>query len=87
MIATRGSGKVTTREALANNKTKSIRCLEHTLPGQATGKAMLEIYHCVTSESFTTLARVWQNVANASGWVIKQEIVGPQSREQNRGPQ
>ncbi|GJW39655.1 putative reverse transcriptase domain-containing protein [Tanacetum coccineum] len=45
MLATRGSGKVTTREALANNKTKSIKCLAHTLPDQATRKAMLEIYH------------------------------------------
>ncbi|GJR10239.1 hypothetical protein Tco_0792891 [Tanacetum coccineum] len=48
---------------------------------------MLEIYHCVTSASFTTLARVRQNVAIANGWVIKQEIVGPQSRERNKGPQ
>ncbi|GJX76978.1 hypothetical protein Tco_0323789 [Tanacetum coccineum] len=50
-------------------------------------KAMLEIYHCVTSASFTTLACVRQNVAIASGLVIKLEIAGPQSRERNRGPQ
>nr|GEV65510.1 hypothetical protein [Tanacetum cinerariifolium] len=35
MLATRGSGKVTTMEARAN-KTKGIRCLEHTLLGQST---------------------------------------------------
>nr|GEV77630.1 hypothetical protein [Tanacetum cinerariifolium] len=73
MLTTRVSGKVTTRETLANT-TKSIRCLKHTLLGQATRKAMLEIYYCVTSASFTTLACVRQNVAIASGWVIKQEI-------------
>ncbi|GKE27581.1 hypothetical protein Tco_1442965 [Tanacetum coccineum] len=67
MLATRGSGKVTIREALANNKIKSLRLLEHTLSGHATRKAMLEIYHCITSESFTTLARMQQNVAIANG--------------------
>nr|GEW01974.1 hypothetical protein [Tanacetum cinerariifolium] len=76
MLATRGSGKVTTVEALSNNKTKSIRWLEHALPSQATRKAMLEIYHCVTSASFTTPANVRQNVAIASGFVIKLEIIG-----------
>nr|GEY35177.1 hypothetical protein [Tanacetum cinerariifolium] len=28
---TRGSGKMTTREALANNKIKNLRCLEYTV--------------------------------------------------------
>ncbi|GJY01798.1 reverse transcriptase domain-containing protein [Tanacetum coccineum] len=45
MLATRGSGKVTTMEARAN-KTKGIRGLEHTLLSQATRKSMLETYHC-----------------------------------------
>ncbi|GKE57365.1 hypothetical protein Tco_1496550 [Tanacetum coccineum] len=74
MLATRGSGKVTTREVLANNKTKSIRCLEHTLPDQATRKTMLETYHCVSGASFTTLARVQQNVPIANGLVIGTDI-------------
>ncbi|GKB77983.1 hypothetical protein Tco_0944878 [Tanacetum coccineum] len=59
---------------------------KHTLPGQATRKAVLEIYHYVTSASFITLARVQQNVAIANGLVIKLEIVGPQSSKQNKGP-
>ncbi|GKG61689.1 hypothetical protein Tco_0621398, partial [Tanacetum coccineum] len=36
---------------------------------------------------FTILARVRQGVATARGLVIKQDIVGPQSRKRNRGPQ
>ncbi|GJW20733.1 hypothetical protein Tco_0031355 [Tanacetum coccineum] len=86
MLATRTSKKLTTMEAQAN-KTKSIRCLEHTLLSQATRKPMLETYHFVTSASITTLARVRQSVASASGWVTKQEIVGSQFRKQNQGPQ
>ncbi|GJU78908.1 putative reverse transcriptase domain-containing protein [Tanacetum coccineum] len=39
--------------------------------GQATRKAMLEIYHYVTSACSTTLARVQQNVAIANDLVIK----------------
>ncbi|GJS12694.1 hypothetical protein Tco_0407166 [Tanacetum coccineum] len=80
MLVTKGSGKATTIEALANNKTKSIRCIEHTLLGYATRKTMLEIYHGVTSAIFTTLASVQKNVAIANGGVTKQEIVGSQSR-------
>ncbi|GJY49441.1 hypothetical protein Tco_0439397 [Tanacetum coccineum] len=57
MLATRGSGKVTTMETRAN-KTKSIRCLEDTLLSQATRKSMMETYHRVKSASITTLARV-----------------------------
>nr|GEU69162.1 hypothetical protein [Tanacetum cinerariifolium] len=67
---------MTTREALANNETKNLRHLEHTLSGRATRKAMLENYHCVTSACSTTLASVQQNVAIANGWVIKLKIVG-----------
>nr|GEU78336.1 putative reverse transcriptase domain-containing protein [Tanacetum cinerariifolium] len=53
ILTTRGGGKMTTREALANNETKNLKRLEHTLSGQATRKAMLENYHCVTgSEDF-----------------------------------
>ncbi|GKD59626.1 hypothetical protein Tco_1297135 [Tanacetum coccineum] len=37
------------------------------LPDQATRKNMLELYLCVTSLSFTTLARVQQNVEIAIG--------------------
>ncbi|GJU11427.1 hypothetical protein Tco_1133823 [Tanacetum coccineum] len=44
-------------------------------------------YHYVTSASFNTLVRERQNVAIASGLVIKLEIVGPQSRERSRVPQ
>nr|GEX15595.1 hypothetical protein [Tanacetum cinerariifolium] len=83
----KGSRKMTIREALANNKTKSLRQLEHTLSGQATRKAMLEIYHYVTSACSTTLARVQQNVEISNGLVIKLDIVGPQSIEQNKSPQ
>ncbi|GJU05130.1 retrovirus-related pol polyprotein from transposon 17.6 [Tanacetum coccineum] len=54
MLATRGSGKVTTMEARAN-KTKGIRCLEHTLPGQATRRHMLDLYLCATSANFTIM--------------------------------
>ncbi|GJY06246.1 hypothetical protein Tco_0373300 [Tanacetum coccineum] len=57
MLTTRGSEKVTIMESLANNKTKGIRCLEHTLSRQATRNSMLELYHCATSASFTTMAR------------------------------
>ncbi|GKE31791.1 hypothetical protein Tco_1451113 [Tanacetum coccineum] len=35
---------------------------------------------------FTTLASVQKNVAIENGGVTKQEIVGSQSREQNKGP-
>ncbi|GKB49286.1 hypothetical protein Tco_0900039 [Tanacetum coccineum] len=35
---------------------------------------------------FTTLASVQKNVAIANGGVTKQEIVGSQSRERNKGP-
>ncbi|GJT72576.1 hypothetical protein Tco_1031862 [Tanacetum coccineum] len=44
-------------------------------------------YHYVTSASFNTLVRERQNVAIASGLVIKLEIVGPRSRERSKGPQ
>ncbi|GJS51596.1 hypothetical protein Tco_0624958 [Tanacetum coccineum] len=54
MLATRGSGKVTTMEARAN-KTKGIRCLEHTLLGQSTRRHMLDLYLCATSASFTIM--------------------------------
>ncbi|GJZ16030.1 hypothetical protein Tco_0551707, partial [Tanacetum coccineum] len=57
-----------------NKEHKVIRA--HTV-GQAIRKAMLKIYHCVTSASFTTLARVRKNMEIASGLVIKLEIVGP----------
>ncbi|GKC45389.1 hypothetical protein Tco_1063111 [Tanacetum coccineum] len=50
--------------------------------GRHLRKAMLEIYHCVTSTSFTTPDRVWQNAAIASGLVIKLEIVGPQTLQE-----
>ncbi|GJU83719.1 hypothetical protein Tco_1286084 [Tanacetum coccineum] len=63
MLATRGSGKVTTMEALTNNKTKSIRCLEHTLLGQATRRNMLELYLCATSARCTTMGRVLKDHA------------------------
>ena len=86
MLATRGSGKVIKMEALINNKAKSMRCLEHMLLGQTTRRNMLELYLCVTSESFTTLAYVRQGVTTASGGVTKQEIVGSQARRQNQGP-
>ncbi|GKD27782.1 hypothetical protein Tco_1233996 [Tanacetum coccineum] len=46
---------------------------------------MLEIYHGVTGAIFTTLASVQKNVAIANGGVTKQEIVGSQSRERNKG--
>ncbi|GJR80090.1 ribonuclease H-like domain-containing protein [Tanacetum coccineum] len=52
MLATRGSGKVTTMEALANNKTKSIRCLEHTLPGQATRKLLGIMFSLLSTVSW-----------------------------------
>nr|GFA94760.1 hypothetical protein [Tanacetum cinerariifolium] len=54
MLATRGSGKVTTMEARAN-KTKGIRCLEHTLLGQSTRRHMLDLYLCATSANFTIM--------------------------------
>ncbi|GJV72102.1 hypothetical protein Tco_1492097 [Tanacetum coccineum] len=56
MLATRGSGKVTTMEARAN-KTKGIRCLERTLLGQSTRKHMLDLYLCETSTNFTIMER------------------------------
>ncbi|GJS92819.1 putative reverse transcriptase domain-containing protein [Tanacetum coccineum] len=54
MLATIGSGKVTTMEARAN-KTKGIRCLEHTLLGQSTRRHMLDLYLCATSANFTIM--------------------------------
>ncbi|GJX05628.1 reverse transcriptase [Tanacetum coccineum] len=56
MLATRGSGKVTTMEARAN-KTKGIRCLERTLLGQSVRKHMLDLYLYATSVSFTIMDR------------------------------
>ncbi|GKB35751.1 reverse transcriptase domain-containing protein [Tanacetum coccineum] len=56
MLATRGSGKVTTMEARAN-KTKGIRCLERTLLGQSARKHMLDLYLCATSANFTIMDR------------------------------
>ncbi|GJZ45751.1 reverse transcriptase domain-containing protein [Tanacetum coccineum] len=56
MLATRGSGKVTTMEARAN-KTKGIRCLERTLLGQSARKHMLDLYLYATSASFTIMDR------------------------------
>nr|GEW95326.1 hypothetical protein [Tanacetum cinerariifolium] len=56
MLATRGSGKVTTMEARAN-KTKGIRCLKHTLLGQSTRRQMLNLYLCATSANFTIMGR------------------------------
>ncbi|GKE25952.1 hypothetical protein Tco_1441336 [Tanacetum coccineum] len=38
------------------------------------------------SAIFTTLASVQKNVAIANGGITKQEIVGSQSRERNKGP-
>nr|GEX40258.1 hypothetical protein [Tanacetum cinerariifolium] len=52
MLATREGGKVTTMEACAN-KTKDIRCLEHTLLGQSTRRHMLDLYFYATSANFT----------------------------------
>ncbi|GKB28689.1 reverse transcriptase domain-containing protein [Tanacetum coccineum] len=57
MPATRGSGKVTTMEAQAN-KTKGIRCLEHTLLGQSRRRDMLDLYLYATSANFTIMDRV-----------------------------
>ncbi|GKB88611.1 hypothetical protein Tco_0960883 [Tanacetum coccineum] len=57
--------EVTTMEIRAK-RTKRIRCLEHTQLSQATRKSMLETYHCVTSASITTLARVRQSVVSTS---------------------
>ncbi|GJR50465.1 hypothetical protein Tco_1400986 [Tanacetum coccineum] len=54
MLATRGSGKVTTMEAQAN-KTKGIGCLEHILLGQSVRKHMLDLYLCATSANFTIM--------------------------------
>ncbi|GKC62984.1 putative reverse transcriptase domain-containing protein, partial [Tanacetum coccineum] len=56
MLATRGSGKVTTMESQVN-KTKGIRCLEHTLLGQLTKRHMLDLYLCETSAIFTIMDR------------------------------
>ncbi|GJS17357.1 hypothetical protein Tco_0411829 [Tanacetum coccineum] len=56
MLATKGSGKVTTMEAQAN-KTKGIRCLERTLLGQSARKNMLDLYLCATSANFTIMDR------------------------------
>ncbi|GJT91843.1 putative reverse transcriptase domain-containing protein [Tanacetum coccineum] len=56
MLATRGSRKVTTMEARAN-KTKGIRCLEHTLIDQSTRRHMLDLYLCATSANFTIMDR------------------------------
>ncbi|GJX89272.1 putative reverse transcriptase domain-containing protein [Tanacetum coccineum] len=56
MLAIRGSGKVTTMEARVN-KTKGIRCLEHTLLGQSTKRHMLDLYLCATSANFTIMDR------------------------------
>ncbi|GJR86019.1 reverse transcriptase domain-containing protein [Tanacetum coccineum] len=56
MLATRGSGKVTTMEARAN-KTKGIGCLERTLLGQSARKHMLDLYLCATSANFTIMDR------------------------------
>ncbi|GKD06630.1 putative reverse transcriptase domain-containing protein [Tanacetum coccineum] len=53
MLATKGSEKVTTMEALTNN-TKGIRCLGHTMLGQTT-RNMLGPYLYATSENVTTM--------------------------------
>ncbi|GKG34078.1 retrovirus-related pol polyprotein from transposon TNT 1-94 [Tanacetum coccineum] len=37
------------------NKTKGIRCLEHTLLGQSTRRHMLDLYLCETSANFTIM--------------------------------
>ncbi|GJZ60482.1 hypothetical protein Tco_0616298 [Tanacetum coccineum] len=50
-------------------------------------RSMLELYLCVTSTCFTTLAYVRKGVAIASGGATKQDIVGSQARRQNQGPQ
>ncbi|GJU49433.1 putative reverse transcriptase domain-containing protein [Tanacetum coccineum] len=60
------------RESMNQIKQQEERIAENTnnkrkWEGQATRKAMLEIYHCVTSARSTTLARVQQNVAIANG--------------------
>ncbi|GJU26547.1 hypothetical protein Tco_1165168 [Tanacetum coccineum] len=57
MLVTRGSRKVTKVEAQINNKTKSIRCLEHTLLGQTTRRNTLDLYLCATSENSTIMDR------------------------------
>ncbi|GKC76804.1 putative nucleotidyltransferase, ribonuclease H [Tanacetum coccineum] len=64
MLATRGSGKVTTMEARAN-KTKGIRCLEHTLLGQSTRSHMLDLYLCATSAIFTIMDRAMSSAKTA----------------------
>ncbi|GJS44287.1 reverse transcriptase [Tanacetum coccineum] len=56
MLATRGSGKVTTMEDRAN-KTKGIGCLERILLGQSVRKHMLDLYLCATSANFTIMDR------------------------------
>ncbi|GJS29275.1 hypothetical protein Tco_0489895 [Tanacetum coccineum] len=61
MLATRGSGKVTTMEVRAN-KTKGIRCLEHTLLGQSTRRHMLGLYLCATSANFTIMDRALRSM-------------------------
>nr|GEV45758.1 hypothetical protein [Tanacetum cinerariifolium] len=50
------NGKVTTMEARAN-KTKGIRCREHTLLGQSTRRHMRDLYLCATSVNFTIMDR------------------------------
>nr|GEV33561.1 reverse transcriptase domain-containing protein [Tanacetum cinerariifolium] len=57
MLATRGSGKVTTMEA-RSNKIQGIRCLEHTLLEQSTRRHMLELYLYATSANFTIMDHV-----------------------------
>ncbi|GJV82994.1 putative reverse transcriptase domain-containing protein [Tanacetum coccineum] len=64
MLATRRSGKATTIEARAN-KTKGIRCLEHTLLGQPTRSHMLDLYLCATSAIFTIMDRAMSSVKTA----------------------
>nr|GFB27890.1 putative reverse transcriptase domain-containing protein [Tanacetum cinerariifolium] len=56
MLATRGSGKVTTMEARAN-KTKGIKCLEHALLGQSTRRHMMDLYPYETSANLTIVGR------------------------------
>ncbi|GKE22874.1 hypothetical protein Tco_1434386 [Tanacetum coccineum] len=61
MLATRGSGKVTTMEGRAN-KTNGIRCLERTLLGQSTRRHMLDLYLCAASANSRLRTRLLRTV-------------------------
>ncbi|GJY47031.1 hypothetical protein Tco_0436094 [Tanacetum coccineum] len=86
MLATRGSGKVTTMEARAN-KTKGIGCLERSLLGQSARKHMLDLYLCATSANFTIIDRALKKDSTPADTSLRQRVSLDNNSKNNQNQQ